>query len=139
MSTCENLLPAAGFSSALLQQLCQAPISAFSSLLAGMQAGAALAARSVLAICVPLFATTRVGQYGTVALASNELMRQLYVGSVTLLASLDISVQALVAAYLGRVDLLLALDLRCLNVPEHDAVRGFVVRPCSYACLMVAC
>ncbi|KAK9798507.1 hypothetical protein WJX73_004686 [Symbiochloris irregularis] len=69
-----------------------------------LKAGAALAIRSVISICVPLFATSRVGTYGTVALATNELMRQLYIGSLTLLAGFDISAQALVASYLGQGD-----------------------------------
>lgn len=71
-----------------------------------VQAGAALSVRSVISICVPLFATSYIGSYGTVALATNELMRQLYIGSLTLLAGFDISAQALVASYLGQASTL---------------------------------
>ena len=82
--------------------------------------------RSVISICVPLFATSRVGTYGTVALATNELMRQLYLGSLTLLAGWDISAQALVASYLGQVMTSLLLTVRCCGL--HRCGRFVIMR-----------
>ena len=50
-----------------------------------------------------MFATSQVGGYGSVALATNEIMRQVYLFAIQCMGALDISVQALVAARLGRV------------------------------------
>lgn len=59
--------------------------------------------RNLLSFSVILFAVSRVGAYGAVAQATNEIMRQTYIFALTCLAALDACVQSLVAAYLGKV------------------------------------
>ena len=71
-----------------------------------VQAGVALSLRSMVAYGVVLVSTARVGSYGTVALATNEIMRQTWMLVMQCFGALDVSAQALVAAHLGRVRLL---------------------------------
>lgn len=59
--------------------------------------------RSLVSFSIVIVATKQVGSYGTVALATNEILRQTYLFSIQFLSSMDVSAQALVASHLGKV------------------------------------
>ena len=88
----------------------------------------ALAVRNVLVIYVVVLGTARVGAFGRVALATNEVMRQTYVVSIQCMGALDISAQALVAAHLGRVS---ACVFLCMRAPACWLGRSQCMAPCS--------
>ena len=81
-----------------------------------MQAGLALSVRNLVSFGVMMSAVSRVGRYGAVPLATNEIMRQVFLFALTAMGALDVSVQALVAVRLGRVSLILAICcIHCLQ------------------------
>ena len=67
------------------------------------QSGLSLSARSLTVMGTYVFATTLVSSIGSTALAAHEILRQAFILSMQFFTALDISAQALVAAYLGRV------------------------------------
>lgn len=68
-----------------------------------LQDGAALAVRNVTSMSVITYATSTVATLGPVAMATNEIMRQIYILCLQSFTALDIATQALVATYLGKV------------------------------------
>lgn len=66
--------------------------------------GVLLSTRSLLAMSMLMWATKLIAGFGAVALASHEILRQIWVFSNQAFTSLDIATQSLVAFYLGRTD-----------------------------------
>ena len=50
-----------------------------------------------------MFATSIIASLGAITLAASEIMRQVFIISMQSFTALDISSQALVASYLGKV------------------------------------
>ena len=98
-----------------------------------VQAGLALSVRNLISFCVIMFATSRVGGYGSVALATNEIMRQVYLFAIQSMGALDVSVQALVAARLGRVRHgLTAHGTPCMEIwPAPHTARPLAILACT--------
>ena len=67
------------------------------------QDGASLAVRNVTSMSVITYATSTVATLGPVAMATNEILRQIYILCLQAFTALDIATQALVATYLGKV------------------------------------
>jgi putative MATE family efflux protein len=67
-----------------------------------LRSGLLLSTRSVLAMSMLLWSTKLIAGFGAVALASHEILRQVWVLSNQAFTSLDIATQSLVAYHLGR-------------------------------------
>lgn len=69
-----------------------------------LRSGAALAARNVATMAVILVGTAHVSVLGATAAAAHEVLRQLWIASVTTFSALDVACQSLVATYVGGGD-----------------------------------
>ena len=59
--------------------------------------------RNVTSMSVITYATSMVATLGPVTIASNEIMRQIYILCLQSFTALDIATQAMVATFLGKV------------------------------------
>lgn len=91
-----------------------------------LKAGAALATRNVATMAVILVGTHHVSCLGAAAAAAHEVLRQLWIASVTFFSALDVACQSLVATYVGGGDPATAREVALRGLQIAVAAGGAV-------------